>query len=373
MLGNKMPKGVYTAMVTPLYPTTKIDWKGYEMNLRFQIESGITGPLSAGTTGESCTLNPAEHVNINFRTAGLVTVWRKEKEYLFHLAGVGSNNLAESIRLADLVVPRHSRVGSDGLLLVDPYYNGPSSFEIRTNYGEVFAARYPDQVIVPYVIPGRTGCALSAQDLALLALKFDNVEAVKEATGDMERMKKTRMLAPPGFKMLSGDDDKTFAMMTDQEIAACGVISVISNIAPAAVTKMCNEIIAGNIEQAQQIRQALAPLFGLVTVKAKRTQSFTLKDRAEPVIEEIEDKYRNPVPIKTIMNALGMPAGPCRPPLGKMLPAGIEIIRETLKKVWQDNESRWVLAPIEGFYNVKIAERLDNDKVWAELTYQGGD
>lgn len=370
MLGNKMPIGVYSAMVTPFHATTKIDWKGHEMNLRFQIESGITGVLSAGTTGESCTLTAGEHNNINFRTAGVVTAWRKEKEYLFHLAGVGSNNVAESIRLADLIVPRRTIIGSNGLLLVDPYYIGPSSSEIRTEYYEVFAARYPDQVIVPYIIPGRTGCALSAQDLALLALKFDNVEAVKEASGEKKRMQKTRQLAPPGFKIFSGDDHSTYSMMVNREIAACGVISVISNIAPAAVKKMCDEITAGNMKQARQIRQALDPLFSLVTVKAKRTCSFKLKDRTEPVVEEIEDKYRNPVPIKTIMNALGMPAGPCRPPLGKMLPAGIEIVREALKKVWQDNDNRWVLVPIEDYYGVKISDRLDNDKIWAELTYQ---
>lgn len=370
MKRRTMPKGGYTAMVTPFNKVGEIDWMAYKKNLQFQFESGIRGPLSVGTTGESCTLTKEEHIQVNLKTAEFVMVWREKKEYLFHLAGVGSNNVRESMEFADAIVPRGSIAGSDGLLLVDPYYNGPSSLEIRVYYYEPFAARYSNQVIVPYIIPGRTGCALSAQDLVLLSNEFKNVEAVKEATGDLERMKKTRKLTSDSFKIFSGDDDKTFLMMTDPEIAACGVISVISNVAPAAVQDMCTKLLNGDIEEAQKIKQALDPLFKLVTIKVKRNCGFFIKRQVKPVIEEFEDKYRNPVPIKTIMNVLGIPAGPCRPPLGKMSLEGINIIRETLKKVWQDKKTRWVLEPIEEFYDVKIEDRLDNDKIWKKLTYQ---
>ena len=130
--------------------------------------------------------------------------------------------------------------GVDAVLLVDPYYNGPSSLEIRKEYVEPVARKFPSIQVIPYVIPGRTGAQLLPEDLAILAQNFENVRTVKEATGDLKNMKQTRKCCGDDYVILSGDDGLTFDMMTDPEINAVGAISVISNIAPKASAEMIN-------------------------------------------------------------------------------------------------------------------------------------
>ena len=151
-------------------------------------------------------------------------------------------------------------------------------------------------------------------------------------------------------------------MMTDPEIKANGVISVISNIAPAAVERMCQRILTGEIEEAKRIKNALSPLFDLVTVNWPRQEKLPSGE-----VSEVYDKFRNPLPIKTMMNGLGMPAGPCRRPLGKMTAGVVGLVREKLTEVWKKNT--WVLKPIEDFCQVDISARLADNKIWKELSY----
>lgn len=351
MIGDFL--GCWTALVTPFKEDLSIDWQGLEKNIAFQDAREVTGVVPVGTTGESPTLTPEEHNLVIART------WRLtgEEAGVYCLAGCGSNSTREALHYTELA----NAIGCDGVLLVDPYYNGPSSLEIRENYYREIAKRFPDLSVVPYIIPGRTGCALSPEDLAILARDCSNVRAVKEATGDLERMRKTRSLLPDDFQILSGDDDKTFVMMTDDGILAVGVISVISNIAPVAVSKMCERILNENRKAAEKIRDALSPLFGVVTVLYPREEEIN----GEKI--SIRDKFRNPLPIKTMMQGLGLPAGPCRPPLGKMTLQGVEIVRNALREVWE--KSPWVLKPIEEFYGVDISERLTSDRIWQSLAY----
>jgi 4-hydroxy-tetrahydrodipicolinate synthase len=307
------------------------------------VREGVAGVVPVGTTGESPTLSPEEHVAVIEQ----VIKWVKKR--VFVLAGTGSNSTQEALEYTG----KASELGADGVLLVDCYYNGPSSYELSENYYKPIAQSFSNLTIVPYIIPGRTGTALLPEDLAILAQNYPNINAVKEASGDFERMRKTRELLPRNFKIFSGDDDKTFAMMVDPQIRACGVISVISNIAPAAVQKMCEKILHGEIDEARKIREALDPLFKLVTVFCERPGSG------------IKDRFRNPVPIKIMMQVLGMPSGPCRPPLGKITLSGAEIIRDALKEVWEKNA--WVLQPIEEFYQVDIPQRIANNRIWTEI------
>jgi hypothetical protein len=131
------------------------------------------------------------------------------------IAGAGSNNTKEALSAS-----RHAaEAGADAVLLVDPYYNGPSSLEIRKEYIAPVAAAFPDLTVIPYVIPGRTGAHLFPEDLALLFKHHPNVNTVKEATGNLDNMRRTRRCCGPEFTIFSGDDGLTvYEMMADPSI-----------------------------------------------------------------------------------------------------------------------------------------------------------
>jgi 4-hydroxy-tetrahydrodipicolinate synthase len=344
---DRIPVGAITALITPFRKNGNIDFFAFWSLLSFQISQGISGVVPVGTTGESPTVKPDEHSMI------LEKIIQARKK-IFVLAGCGSNNTDEAMHYVGVT----AKAGGKAALLVDPYYNGPSSLEIRRELYGPIAKAFPGIAIVPYIIPGRTGCKLWPDDLAALSKEFPNIFAVKEATGDLQNMSATRAVTSPEFQIFSGDDDKTYEMMTTPEIKACGVISVISNIAPAAVQEMCQAILRGDLEKAATKRWQLDALFKMVTVTA---------DRKAESGRVVADRFRNPLPIKTIMNGLGMPAGPCRQPLGKMSITGVQKVREALSYVWENSPE--VLRPIESFFSVNIGDRLKDDKLWAKLFY----
>lgn len=345
-------EGAHTAIITPLRQDGHVDWTGLEKNLEFQVGQGITGILAVGTTGESPTLDWREHNGV-IDKAGEVGRGR-----CVVIAGTGSNSTDEAMEAT-----RHAaHSGADAVLLVDCYYNGPSSLELRREYHGAIAKACPHIDVIPYIIPGRTGCAMSPEDLVILAAECTNVRAVKEATGDLERMKLTRELAGDNFAILSGDDDKTFTMMTDPAIAAAGVISVMSNVAPAAVTAMVTACLNGDTDQAGKLRDALSPLFGIVTVTIEQERRMPSGGA-----RTVKDKFRNPAAVKTLMNGLGMPAGPMRPPMGRMTAAGVAVVREAARTVWQNHPE--ILRPVADAFEADIEARLADDAVWAALSY----
>ncbi|MCP3950636.1 MAG: 4-hydroxy-tetrahydrodipicolinate synthase, partial [Desulfobacterales bacterium] len=163
-----MKSGCYTALATP-FKGDGVDYQGLEQLVDFQISNGITGILAVGTTGESPTLSWEEHNRV------VETVVGKCMGKCISIAGAGSNNTREALEAAG-----HAQTaGADAVLLVDPYYNGPSSLEIRREYVAPVARAVPDTEVIPYVIPGRTGAQLLPEDLALLNQAFDNVNTVK--------------------------------------------------------------------------------------------------------------------------------------------------------------------------------------------------
>jgi len=334
-------EGCWTAMVTPLNRKGEVDFEGLEKNVRFQIENGAH-LVPTGTTGESPTLDWREHDRVITRTVKLA------KGKAFVVAGTGSNSTREAMRGSKHAV----EVGAQGLLLVDCYYNGPSSLELRTQYYEVIAKAFRKAFIVPYIIPGRTGTKLEVEDLAILHRKYKNLRSVKEATADLQRMAKTRTLCGEDFDILSGDDDKTYEMMTLNDIRASGVVSVMSNIVPGPIYEMVKAIRNGDMGRGNRLRDVLDPLFKVVTVNT--IESYEGFD--------VPAKFRNPLAIKTMMKGLGLPSGPCRPPLGKMTPKGVEVIRNALKEVYQ--KDREVFTPLQDFYKVNVEERLSNDRYW---------
>jgi 4-hydroxy-tetrahydrodipicolinate synthase len=242
--------------------------------------------------------------------------------------------------------------------MVDPYYNGPSSLEIRKEYIAPVARAFPDVTIIPYVIPGRTGAQLFPEDLAILFNDFKNVNTVKEATANLDNMKRTRECCGPDYTILSGDDGMTFQMMTDPKIQAAGVISVVTNVAPRAVSDMVRLVREGNIPAAEKIKNAINPLFGLVTVTTKEKTPFG----------EVTCKARNPLAIKTLMAILGMPGGNCRQPLGKLSKNGLKTVIDAARIVQKNNPE--IFQPAADFFDLDIKERLSNDSYTQGLYYE---
>jgi len=341
-----METGCYTALVTP-FRNDSIDNEGLEKLVDFQIKNGITGILAVGTTGESPTLTWDEH------NAVIEKVREKSLDKSLCIAGTGSNNTKES-----LAATKHAAdIGADAVLLVDPYYNGPSSLEIRKEYVGPIAKAFPGIQVIPYIIPGRTGTQLLPEDIAILSREFENVQTVKEATGNLENMKRTRVCCGERLTIFSGDDGMTYKMMTDQGIKAAGVISVASNVAPAAVTKMVKLLAQGNISEAQKIMGALEPLFDLVTVKRTEKTPYG----------EVVFRGRNPLGIKALMSILGMPSGGCRQPMGKLTKNALEKVLSAARTVQTKNPE--ILKPVAEFFGVNIDGRLENPSSWKGLCY----
>jgi 4-hydroxy-tetrahydrodipicolinate synthase len=339
--------GCYTATVTPTTKTREVDYEGLKRLVEFQLEEGVSGILAVGTTGESPTLNWEEHVKVIEMVHGYAGGRG------LTIGGTGSNNTEESIEATREV----SEFGLECILLVDPYYNGPSSLEIRREYIEPIATEFPHIQIIPYVIPSRSGTQLLPQDLAVLHSKFENVRAVKEATGNLENMKLTRRLCGGDFDILSGDDDKTYIMIKDPEIGASGVVSVASNVAPAAVQRLVQTTLEGKSGESERVYGALKPLFSIVTVKTEEETPFG------PVL----CKARNPLPYKTLMNILGMSPGPCRRPLGKMTRKGSQTVLGVARNVYENTPE--ILEPIENFFDVDLGKRLYDERSWRGLSY----
>ena len=339
--------GSFTALITPFKNDT-LDYEGLGRLVSFQIKNKITGILAVGTTGESPSLTWDEHNKVIEDIANLT------KDKCVCIAGTGSNNTDET-----LAATKHAAdAGVDAVLLVDPYYNGPSSLEIRREYIEPVARNYPEIQIIPYVIPGRTGAQLLPEDLAILSNKFENVKTVKEATGNIENMKKTRKCCGDNYTILSGDDALTFEMMVNPQIKAGGVISVVSNVAPRFITELVSLVKHGRQSEAKQLSSALAPLFELVTIKTMELTPYG----------EVMCRARNPLGIKTLMSILGMPSGSCRKPLGKMTRNGLEKVLFAARKTFDDNPE--IFAPIAEFFDVDIYDRLNNSSNWENLCYE---
>lgn len=341
-----MQSGAYTAIITPLV-NNSVDYDGFDSLIEFQIKNGITGIVAVGTTGESPTLTWDEHNKIIEETA------KKTRNRCLCIAGTGSNNTDET--LSGTLHAVHA--GVDAVLLVDPYYNGPSSLEIRKEYIEPVAREFPMIQIIPYVVPARTGTQLLPEDLAILGETFENVRTVKEATGSLDNMRRTRKCCGSQYTILSGDDSITFEMMSDPQIKAAGVISVISNIAPKAVSEIVELLNRGNVNDAKKLSVALMPLFEIVTVKTQEKTAYG----------EVMCRARNPLPVKTMMQILGMPSGACRQPMGKMTKKGIEKVLATLRQVQSNNPE--ILEPIAGHFNMDIEERINDSKNWDGLGY----
>lgn len=324
-----------------------LDFDGLHDLLEFQSENEVSGIVAMGTTGESPTLDWHEHLSVVAKAKTFAN------DDLLVIAGTGANCTKESIDGTRDAIDH----GVTTLLLVDPYYNGPSSLEIRREYYEPMAEEFPGAEFIPYIIPGRTGTMLLPEDLAILSENCSNIAGVKEATGDFNNQRTIRRLCRPNFPILSGDDEKTLAMMEDPAILASGTISVVSNVLPGAMVDMVESHLNNDAPRARKLAADLKPLMDAVTVKTEEDSPYG----------RVICKARNPLATKTLMNVLGMPAGPCRAPLGKMTVQGLAKVLEAARAVYRSRPD--LFESLEEFFEVDVGERLTSRDCWEGLYY----
>ncbi|MCM8813276.1 MAG: 4-hydroxy-tetrahydrodipicolinate synthase [Candidatus Omnitrophica bacterium] len=283
-----MFKGAMVAIVTP-FKEGKVDENTLAKLVEFQIKNKTSAIVPCGTTGESATLSFAEHERV------IELVVETAAKRVPVIAGTGSNNTAEAVRLT-----RHAKeAGADAALLIAPYYNKPTQKGMYLHFKQI--AESVELPLVLYNIAGRTAVNMEPETIAKLAHDFPSIVGVKEASGNLEQMSRIKALCPPSFALISGDDALTLPVLA---IGGTGVISVVSNIVPHDVAKMVDEFEKGNLKKAREMHYKLLPLIKAMFIET------------------------NPICVKTAMELLGL----CEPGLRLPLCAMSE---ENLKKLKQ--------------------------------------
>jgi len=265
-----MIQGSLVALVTPMQADGSVDQTKLAELVEFHIENGTDGIVAVGTTGESATLNETEHCQVVRdmvkMVAGRVPV----------IAGTGSNSTHEAIELTRCA----KEAGADACLLVTPYYNKPPQEGLYQHHKAIAEAVDIPQIL--YNVPGRTAVDMLPETVERLA-KIPNIIGIKEATGDLSRVKDILQRCGNDFALYSGDD------ATAMEFMLCGghgVISVTANVAPKAMHEMCQAALAGDKKTASEINDRLMGLHTKLFVEA------------------------NPIPVKWALMEMGkIPAG----------------------------------------------------------------
>jgi 4-hydroxy-tetrahydrodipicolinate synthase len=267
--------GSIVALVTPFDEQDRIDYAALERLIEFHVSEGTNGLVIAGTTGESATLQKGEHAELIRRAAEMVA------GRMPVIAGTGSNSTQQTIDLSREVAD----AAIDGYLLVVPYYNKPVQEGLYQHFWTIADA--VDKPAILYNVPGRTVADLLPETLARLA-QHPNIFGVKDATGDMERMKQHLALLPDDFRYFSGDDFTTLEFL---KLGGHGVVTVSGNVAPRQVAEMCKAAVEGDIEKAAKIDASLQPLNTALFVES------------------------NPIPVKWALHEMGLISPAIRLPL----------------------------------------------------------
>lgn len=298
-------RGAFTALVTPMFADGSIDFEGWRKLIQFQLEEGITGLLPLGTTGETPTLDENTEEEKLIEIA--ITEVRAYKQKLAAsgkerdvpvIVGAGSNNTKDAVAY----VERAKKMGADYALVVTPYYNKPSDEGIYRHYEAVSKVGIP---IIVYNIAGRTGKNIST-DLLMRIAELPNIAGVKEASGNINQM--MDVVAKIGrvkkdFAVLSGDDGLTLPLIA---AGGDGIISVVSNLAPALITELVTKALDGDFAGAREIHYRLLPFFKAAFVDG------------------------NPSSIKYAMRVKGLPSGALRLPLVEVTDGAKKIIENAL-------------------------------------------
>ncbi len=285
-----MFEGAYTAIVTPFNKDGQVDYGKLRALIDLQIKAGIDGIVPVGTTGESPTVDVAEHEKIIEVT---IEACRGKVKVI---AGTGANSTAEAIDLT-----RHAlAAGADGTLQVTPYYNKPNQEGLYRHFSAVADLGLP---VVLYNVPGRSSREIDIATIARLS-KHPKVVCVKEAGGSVDRV--TQILRACTITVLSGDDSLTLPMMA---MGGKGIISVASNIAPKAVADMVHAAAAGRWDEARALHMKYYRLFTDIFIDT------------------------NPIPIKAAMAMTGLIEETYRLPLCETSDANKAKLAECLREV----------------------------------------
>ena len=289
-MDRKRFHGAFTALITP-FTQDGIDETAYKKLIEWQIAQGIHGVVPCGTTGESPTLSEKEHEQVIKLCVETVA------KRVPLIAGAGSNSTSEAVHMTKYA----AKAGADAVLVVTPYYNKPTSKGIYLHYKAI--SESADIPIILYNIAGRTGKNIEPDLMAKLA-GIKNIIGVKEASGNLEQMKKIREICPKDFLLISGDDALTLPILS---MGGVGIISVASNIVPKDVATLVNVFNSGDKAKAQTINARLLPLVEALFVET------------------------NPIPVKTAASLMGMCSGLMRLPMCEMEDANLAKLKQALK------------------------------------------
>jgi 4-hydroxy-tetrahydrodipicolinate synthase len=293
MLRAAMIKGSLVAIVSPMHEDGSLDFDALRRLIEWHIDEGTNAIVAVGTTGESPTVDPQEHVElVRFAVQaarGRVPV----------VAGTGGNSTREAIELTT----HAQQAGADATLQVVPYYNKPTQEGLYRHFAAV--AEAVDLPMILYNVPARTAADLGVETTLRLA-QLPGIVGLKDATGDLARAGQLLRRLPANFALYSGNDDSALALML---LGGHGVISVTANVAPKLMRQMCDAALTSDLPKARALNARLMPLH--------------LRLFVEP----------NPVPVKWALQRLGKIAGGIRLPLVPLSASGREAVQAALDEV----------------------------------------
>jgi len=297
-----MFEGVLPAIITPFKRNTAmgLDIQGLERNIEFLLSCGIHGIVPCGSTGESATLSFEEHEKVVQITVD------KVKGRIPVIAGTGSNNTAEAVRLTKAV----KDIGADGVLVISPYYNKPNRSGLIKHYTKLADLDIP---VVMYNVPGRTGQNLEPDLVAELA-RHPNIVAIKEASGNIGQISRIiEETQDEDFVVISGDDNITLPIMA---LGGAGVISVAANVDPKRMVALYEAMKHGDYQNALVLHYALSPLLRAMFIDT------------------------NPIPVKKAVELLGMAGGPVRLPLDDLDEKKTEQLKKILATIPKKSDAK---------------------------------
>ena len=282
--------GCGTALITP-FKNGEVDYEAFAALVDRQVEAGIDFLVPLGTTGETPCLEDEERIKV-------LQIAKEHSQGRPVVVGGGTNSLQHTIRSMQMLEP----YGVDAFLIVVPYYNKPSQEGIYQHYKAV--AEATTLPIVLYNVPGRTGVNMTAETTLRLARDFENIVAIKEASGNITQMDEILKNKPEGFDLISGDDGITYPLVS---LGAVGVISVLGNAFPGEFGKMTRLAMEGDYAQALTIHHQFTEMYRLLFVDG------------------------NPAGAKALLSMMGMMKNKLRLPL---VPAR-EVTCEQLQTAWK--------------------------------------
>lgn len=285
-------KGAATAIVTPFDESLNINYTKMKELIEFQILNGIKAIVVCGTTGESSTLSTEEKKELIRFTVEVVD------KRVPVIAGTGTNNTAYSIELSKYA----KEVGSDGLLLVTPYYNKCTQDGLYQHFAEI--AKSVNLPIILYNVPSRTSVNIAVDTVVKLS-KIPNIVGIKEASSDLSQIAEILSKVDNTFDVYSGNDDQTLPILS---LGGKGVISVLSNVLPRETNNICELYFSNRLDQAKILQLKYLKLMKTLFIEV------------------------NPIPVKECMNILGYNVGGTRLPLSKMNEKNLQTLKEVLKE-----------------------------------------